>query len=134
MGKETQETKTAKRFIKFLKRQGVIDDQKAASFDNIWRSRFKFGIIALREGMVDSEQLFEVLEQQATEPHGAGRIGELMIDKSFMTPGQVKKVLEIQQQEQDAPAEILADTGLLPQEVIDQKLDEFMQSPAEDDD
>jgi len=124
--------KTARNFIDFLKRQGVIDDEKAASFDSIWRARFKFGIIALREGMIGSEQLFEVLEEQALKPEEGPRIGELMQQKGFMSLEQVNEVLLLQEQKNDAPAEIFVDAGLLPAELVAQKLEEFLNEKPED--
>jgi DNA-directed RNA polymerase subunit RPC12/RpoP len=56
-----------------------------------------FGKLAVREGLVTEEQVNEGLRLQASHPGDPRSLGEVMIDRGFLTPDQVKQLLAKQQ-------------------------------------
>src|SRR6185295_6810921 len=57
-----------------------------------------FGKIAIREGLVTHEQLFECLDEQLRLEKGgkARQLGEIMVDKGYLKLGDVTRLLRIQ--------------------------------------
>ena len=56
----------------------------------------RFGIIAVEKGFISPEDLVCVLRVQVIEDMGAGNhrlMGEIMMDRKLMNPGQVEEVL-----------------------------------------
>lgn len=117
--------KTAHDFVEFLVREGVIDSHRADAFKEIWSARLKFGIVAVREKFVSTDDLFEVLEEQMLSESNV-KIGELFLEKNLLTPDQVDRVLELQKGDNIIDLDFFADTGLLPREVLEKKLAEYL--------
>lgn len=112
-------------FIRYLREQGVIDSTKAETFHTIGKTRLLFGVIALRRGFIDFDQLQEVLEEKAAGGNKEVRVGELMLRKGYMTGEQVDTVLKEQKQDAELPPELLLETGLLPKKILEEHLEKF---------
>lgn len=121
-----EKKKTAHEFIEFLVAECVIDSEKAENIKEIWRTRLRFGIIALREGFISPDDLFHVLQEQSANEDRSVKIGEILLSKNLMTAEQIEKALSIQASEDDIDVEIFAESGLLPYELIADKLREFL--------
>ena len=58
----------------------------------------QFGIIAIEKGFITAENLIETLKMQVEEEikNKTHRlIGEILLDKEYITPGQIQEVLDV---------------------------------------
>jgi hypothetical protein len=62
----------------------------------------RFGVTAIEEGFITSEQLFEAMKIQIAEdlkPIGHRLLGEILLDEGHITAGQINEVLESMEKE-----------------------------------
>ena len=81
-------------FERFLIDRGVVGAQELPSPTKWEDTGNTIGSIALRLGMLNLEQIEEILKAQQSESR---RFGELAVDREFLTDGQITQLLEIQQ-------------------------------------
>ncbi len=117
---------TAKDFIQFLDDKGAINSEQKQILDRIEKTRIMFGVLSLREKYVKIDDLQDALEERAMSDDPDEKIGQVMLKKGLMTPEQVNIILELQITEKDIPAERIIATGVLPHEVIETNLREFL--------
>lgn len=91
-----------------------------------------FGMLACRLRYVTADQLHEVLLEQNVSGDVL-RIGELMMRRGLLTHDQVDNILDYQkkEKEQDVPAELLLDVAMLPYEVMQRELENFLREIGE---
>jgi hypothetical protein len=62
----------------------------------------RFGVTAIEEGFITSEQLFEAMKIQIAEdlkPIGHRLLGEILLDEGYITAEQINEVLEAMEKE-----------------------------------
>lgn len=99
---------------------------------SIHQQRLMFGMLACRLRYVTADQLHEVLLEQNASGDVL-RIGELMMRRGLLTHDQVDNILDYQkkEKEQDVPAELLLDVAMLPYEVMQRELENFLREIGE---
>ncbi len=111
-------------FLDFLIQREYLKGPHVDTVRMLQKSRFFFGVLALREEYITVEQLEKALTHQAS--CGAEqRIGQIMLDRGFMTQAQVDEVLAMQNASAENQAELIVDIGLMDPDKLEQALEEY---------
>ena len=111
-------------FLDFLIDRNYLTGQHAQTVRMLQNSRFFFGVLALREDIITIEQLEEVLTLQAKR-NFKQKIGEIMLEKEYMSEEQVDRLLNMQESSADHQADLIRDVQLMDDEALDKALKEF---------
>ena len=87
------------------------DDLKKC-IDDLRPSTARIGSLCVRYGMLESWQVESVLEQQRNE-QGQRRFGEIAIEKTWLSSGQLAGVLAVQAEDPDLTARIVSERGFV---------------------
>lgn len=111
-------------FLDFLIQKKYLKGPHVDTVLMLQKSRFFFGVLALREQYITIEQLEDVLTHQASG-NNEQRIGQIMLDKGYMSGEQVDEVLGMQNASAENQAELIVDIGLMDPDKLDQALEEY---------
>lgn len=113
-------------FIDFVINEGYLHGPNAEALKMLQESRFFFGVLALREQFITVEQLQEALAAQVGDCQGK-LIGEIMVEKGYLTRNQVDVVLEQKNSCAENQAELLVDIGMMCRDVVEEALQKYSQ-------
>lgn len=76
-----------------------MDATSRESFSELQLGHMLFGFIGIGLGMITKNQLDECLETQKQGTGSNHRLGDIMLDKGYLTSDQIQKILSIQQRD-----------------------------------
>ena len=111
-------------FLDFLIERQYLKGPHVDTVRMLQKSRFFFGVLSLRKEYITIDQLEDVLNHQATT-NFERKVGEIMLEKGFMSREQVDEVLSMQNASAEHQAELVVDIGLMDADKLEQALKEY---------
>ena len=107
-----------------LVERGLISaDNLVAAMEEQVRQKPPIGRLALREGVLLVEQVWEILSLQADhwlkEPPPHRRFGEIATSLGYLAPSDVTRLMDLQSRETPSLGEVLVKLGILDQATVD---------------
>jgi len=93
-------------FLDFLIERQYLKGPHVDTVRMLQKSRFFFGVLSLRKEYITIDQLEDVLNHQATT-NFERKVGEIMLEKGFMSREQVDEVLSMQNASAEHQAELV---------------------------
>ncbi len=111
----------------YLKNKELISAEQLVAAAAIQLSTLtRIGQLALEEGIVSAQDVFDVLRAQREAPNQ--RFGELAIEMGLMTHDELRRLLMLQADRKRAIAEILIAQGVLSEQQVAREMIEYRQT------